>query len=231
MIQASRPQGSSLRRDHMTIKAQIATVQIGPLSMEGLMSECGRFGVAISQYADLFETSRNTASRDLKRLLDKVFQTSIEFEQWKTPFNQKAVNVILLESWSLVIIELAFSGNLKAMNLVRDLHEMSWHQLFCDAFQIKFEEEDRQKYLRERAVHRSQYHPLLTSWLQKDGCSKDWEYGQRVNEFKKAGGLPVIPIAQYSADEMSRLNQVEGMYDIMRRAGHDHNKSVGMLVR
>lgn len=79
----------------MTIKAQIATIQIGPLSMEGLMSECGRFGVAVSQYADLFETSRNTASRDLDRLLGET--EAWYFEKWTTPFNQKPVNVLTMD--------------------------------------------------------------------------------------------------------------------------------------
>lgn len=213
----------------MSIKAQVATVKVGYLSMEGLMSDCGRFGVAIPQYADLFETSRNTASRDLKRLLDKTSQTSIEFEQWKTPFNQKAVNVIPLEHWSRLIIELAFSGNLKAMDLVRDLNDLSWHQLFCDAFHVKFKSEDRQKYLIERAIHRTQYHPLLTSWLKKDGCNESWQHGKRVNEFKTASGLPITPITQYTPNELSKLNRVEGMYDIMRRAGHNHSESIRLL--
>lgn len=213
----------------MSIKAQIATVQIGTHTIEGLMAEGCRFGVAVPQYADIFETSRNTASRDLKRLLAKVSQTSIEFEQWKTPFNQKAVNVIPLESWSRLIVELAFSGNQKAMDLVRDLNDLGWHQLFCDAFHVKFTEEDRQKYLIERAVHRTQYHPLVTSWLQKDGCTLAWEYGKKINEFKSASGLPITPVTQYTPNDLSKLNRVEGMYDIMRRAGHSHSEAIRLL--
>lgn len=215
----------------MVIKARIATVQVGSSSIEGLMIEGPRFGVAVPQYADLFETSRNTASRDLKRLLEKTSQTSIVFEQWQTPFNQKAVNVIPLEHWSRLIIELAFSGNLKAMNLVRDLNDLSWQQLFCDAFKVKFDQEDRQKFLREREIHRLNYHPLLTSWLKHDGCEKAWEYGKRVNEFKTASGLPLVSIIEYTPDQLSLMNRSEGIYDAVRRMGHNHNDAIKSLSR
>lgn len=214
----------------MSIKAQIATVQIGTHTIEGLMAEGCRFGVAVPQYADIFETSRNTASRDLKRLLAKVSQTSIEFEQWKTPFNQKAVNIIPLESWSRLIVELAFSGNQKAMDLVRDLNDLGWHQLFCDAFHVKFTEEDRQNFLRERQIHRERFHPLLTFWLQQDGCSKDWEYGRKINEFKESSGLPIISINEYSADEISKMNRSEAIYNAMRKAGHTHKEALRFLI-
>jgi len=51
---------------------------IAPLSSEGLMSENGDFGVAVPQYADFFDVSRNTASSDFKLLLDKDSQTAID---------------------------------------------------------------------------------------------------------------------------------------------------------
>jgi len=111
----------------MTIKADVTQVQIGFLSLEGLMNENGRFAVAVPQYADLFETSRNTASRDIKRLLGKGSKTSIVLEKWKTPFNKAEVNVIPLEQWSNLIFELALSGNQKAIELSRLLQGMSWH--------------------------------------------------------------------------------------------------------
>lgn len=214
----------------MSIKAQVTAVQVGIHTVEGLMAEGGRFGVAVPQYADIFETSRNTASRDLKRLLAKVSQTSIELEQWKTPFNQKAVNVIPLESWSRLIVELAISGNEKAIEILRDLNDLGWHQLFCDAFHVKFTEEDRQNFLRERQLHRPRYHPLLTFWLQKDDCVHGWEYGRKVNEFKEASKLPIICIDEYSADEMSKMNRSEAVYNAMRTAGHTHKETLRYLV-
>lgn len=213
----------------MVIKAQIATVQVGSSSIEGLMAEGGQFGIAIPQMVSLELVPPNRSTKQLESLIGIEFASHVE--KWKSPLNSKEVNVIPLEHWSRLIIELAFSGNLKAMNLVRDLNDLSWHQLFCDAFHIKFETEDRQKFLREREIHRVSYHPLLTSWLKQDGCSESWEYGKKVNEFKSASDLPIVPITQYTPDELSLLNRVEGMYDIMRRAGHDHHKAIQLLNR
>lgn len=97
----------------MSIKAEITQVLIGSLSIEGLMSVNGDFGVAVPQYADLFETSRNTASRDIKRLMGSSF----EFRKWKTPFNQADVNVIVLEDFKDLLFILAQKGDTKAIDM------------------------------------------------------------------------------------------------------------------
>lgn len=161
---------------------------IGPLSLEGLMSENGDFGVAVPQYADLFDVSRNTASRDIKRLLDKGSKTSIELRKWKTPFNRTDVNVIPLENWSSLVFELALSGNPKAIELSRLLQGLSWHQLFADAFGIKFEKEDRQKWLVTRMSTKHDFRPL-TDMLQHHGFTESKEYARFVWAFQAKLGI------------------------------------------
>ena len=172
----------------MTIKADITQVAIGTLVLEGLMSENGDFGVAVPQYADLFETSRNTASRDIKRLLDKDSKTSIIFEKWKTPFNKIEVNVIRLDQWSSLVFELALSGNQKAIGLSRLMQGLSWQQLFADAFGIKFEAQHRQQWLTTRMATKHDFRPL-TDMLQSFGFVEGKDYARFIWAFQTKLGI------------------------------------------
>lgn len=172
----------------MTIKADVTQVKVGFLTFEGLMNENGRFAVAVPQYADLFETSRNTASRDIKRLLGKGSKTSIVLEKWKTPFNKTEVNVIPIEHWSDLIFELALSGNQKAIELSRLLQGMSWHQLFADAFGIKFEQEERQQWLITRMATKHDFRPL-TDMLKRYGFTEKREYARFMGAFQTKLGI------------------------------------------
>jgi len=77
----------------MTIKAQIATIQIGPLSMEGLMSECGRFYIGLSQLVDIGIIPQNRSIQQIQSLFDM----SIQFIKLQTPLNSKEINAITLD--------------------------------------------------------------------------------------------------------------------------------------
>lgn len=48
---------------------------MGLLAIERPMDENGDFYIGVPQAADIFETSRNVAARDFKRLLGKAFKT------------------------------------------------------------------------------------------------------------------------------------------------------------
>ena len=169
-----------------TKRAVVAMVKVGPLDpIEGLMAEDGEYGVAVPQYADIFETNRQVASRAIKRLMAKASKTStvsISFQKWKTEFNQKPVNVILLDDWADLIVELAFSGNAKAQNMVRALHGMAWTQFFADAFNQKFEKNERQEYVTERLKGKSVRRELtdaIKDYLVRNKCSENehkWMY-------------------------------------------------------
>lgn len=188
----------------MSIKAEVTQVQIGSVSIEGLMSENGDFGVAVPQYADIFETSRNTASRDIKRLLDKGSKTSIIFEKWRTPFNRADVNVIPLEHWSNLVFELALSGNKKAIDLSRLLQGLSWYQLFSDAFGIKFEQEERQQWLITRMATKHDFSPL-TNMLKHYGFKGSREYALFMGAFQTKLGIKSGTRDQLSVEQLVML--------------------------
>ena len=128
-------------------KALVSQVPIGNLSIEGLMDAHGDFYVSVSQVSELFQLPKNHATRDAKALLGKGFQ----LPKLSSELNPKQVNVLTLEQFSLVMLELAFKGNEVAQNMSLDLAGLSLTQLFSDSFGKRFEADDRQAYLVARA--------------------------------------------------------------------------------
>jgi hypothetical protein len=184
----------------MTIKADVTQVQIGFLSIEGLMSENGDFGVGLPQVSERFLVPQKNASRDVKALLGKDFQ----FLKWKTSLNPKSINVIPLEQWSNLIFELALSGNQKAIELSRLLQGMSWHQLFADAFGIKFEKEERQQLLMTRMATKHDFRPL-TDMLKFHGFVEPREYARFIGAFQTKLGIESGTRDSISIDKLVAL--------------------------
>ena len=159
----------------MTIlKAEVAKVKVGFREIDGLMDEQGSYYVGVPQAADLFQTSRNTAARDFKRLLGKDFETS----QLKTEFNQNKTLAIPLEDFEKLLIALDRKGNSHAQEFRDSLVGLALYQLFCDAFDKKFEKEERQDWLRKRAFTKE------TFWFMTAAIDKYYQAHPRVERYK-----------------------------------------------
>lgn len=159
----------------MIIKADIAQVSVGPLTIEGLMSENADFGVAVPQTAALFQFDTEQASRSIKPLLHKGFQ----FDKWKTPLNPKAVNVIPLDQFQVLVRALDKKGNPSAGLFVDVMLGLSLHQLFADAFGIKFEAENRQRWLNCRLATKEDFRDL-TDCLKACGFSEKSDFARYI---------------------------------------------------
>ena len=169
----------------MTIKAEITQVAIGTLSLEGLMSENGDFGVAVPQIADKFQFLIKNASRDIKALRGK----DSSFLKWKTSLNSKAVNVIPLEDFQELIRAMDKSGKYPiASAFVDALFGLSLHQLFCDAFGLKFEAQHRQQWLTTRMATKHDFRPL-TDMLQSFGFRDGKDYARFIWAFQTKLGI------------------------------------------
>ncbi len=168
----------------MTIKAEIATVAFGPLTIQGLMNENGEFGVAVPQVAEHLQFDGNQASRTVKALLGKGFQ----FDKWKTPLNPKAVNVITLEAFQDLIRAMDKRGNPAAAAFVDALFGLSLQQIFADAFGQKFEAENRQRYLTTRLSTKHDFRPL-TDQLKAHGFESPQDYARFVWAFQTKLGI------------------------------------------
>jgi hypothetical protein len=208
----------------MLEKARITTVKLGTLEFEGLMLPDGSFGITVSQLSRVFpeSVSQNNYSRQVKSALGKDFplvKTSSEL-------NSKQVNYITIENLEKLIVELSIKGDSHAQELNRTLVGLSLTQLFSDAFGVKFESEERQNFLKFRAVHKKQFHPLFTSWLKLDGIESGVQYAIKVNQLKMKLELPLISCDKYTEEQIDKLNNGERAYHTLRNVGFSHQKAL-----
>jgi hypothetical protein len=154
-----------------------------------------------------------------------------QFAKLKTSLHPKAVNAIALKDFEKLVFELALKGNERAQEFSRSLIGLSLHQLFCDAFGIKFEKEERQQYLAQRMQHRQHFHPYLTKWLKHDagGDNKAVNWGWEVNHFKKACKLPLTGVDTWDYNLLQILNRAESGYNMLRIAGLNHDDAVAVI--
>jgi hypothetical protein len=124
----------------------------------------------------LFSFDKNQALRSLKPFLPKGFS----FDKAQTPLNSKPVNILSLPDFELLLFELICAGNPIAKSFGRDLVGLSLQQLFCDAFGLKFEAEDRQSWLLARQESKDLFYDLanaIKKWTEGRECSAPaWTY-------------------------------------------------------
>ena len=208
----------------MSIKAQVATVCLGDIEFEGLLLPDGSFAIAIPQVADLFLASRNVASRDLKRLLGGRFETS----KAKTEFNQNTVNIISLSLFQLVAFKLAVNGNKKAQDFCELSFGLSIQQLYCDAFKIKFEQEERQQWIKLRQSTKDTFRPM-TEQLQRYGFKESWEYGKFIHLFQQKLGIVDGTRDKQGNDKLNELMIAQATITAYMKTGIEPYKALSMI--
>jgi hypothetical protein len=200
-----------MTENQIKVKADVATVKIGLIEFEGLLFETGEYGIAISQVADLIEASRNTASRDFKRILGENFKPSKVY----TVFNRNTVNAINLDDFHKLMRALDKKGIKPAEEIMDVIGSVSFHQFFSDAFGIKFAEEDRQAFCIVRQSVKDSFKKYLTDSLKKAGFTQPREYGKFIH--KMQAGLCIEDGTRDELDvkTLAKLNsaqEVIGMY-------------------
>lgn len=166
------------------LKAIVAKVQFGTFEIDGLLFEDGSYGIAIPQVASLFLDSQMRASQTLKRLMGMDFKT----HKTKTSFNRNTTLSISLVDFEKVLAKLDRAGNVKAQEFRDGLVGLSLQQLFCDAFGVKFEAEQRQEWLENRFKTKKDFRPL-TAQLKANGFKENCEYGLFVHKMQQLIGL------------------------------------------
>lgn len=185
----------------------------------------GSFGIGLPQLVNIgFSPSKNTVARDLKRLLGERFNPS----KMATEIARAKVNVITLQEFELVLIALDRAGNESARAFRDELVGLSLHQLFSDAFGIKFAEEDRQQWLLSRQKARKQHQPLVTDhWAHVDGCCDRREYIIRTAQLKKACLLGMAKVDNMTQEQLLCWTEAQQVYDNARRIQKfNHKKAI-----
>ena len=157
------------------LSATVTTVQIGPFNLQGLMDEDGGFAIAIPQMVDLNLVPPNRSAKQLKALVG----IDLPSHKLKTDLNSKAINAITLDTFQSVIRALDKKGNPVAAGFVDAMLGLSLHQLFADAFGVKFEQEDRQRWLLTRFCTKKDFR-WLTDALQSHGFTEPSDYARFV---------------------------------------------------
>ena len=149
------------------LTATVAIVEIGNYEFEGLLFDNGKFGIAVPQVCSIFQFLIHNASRDIKALLGNDFQ----FLKCRTTLNPKDLNVLQLTEFETLIRKLDRKGNEIAQNIVDGLVGLSLNQVFSDAFNIKFEKEERQAYLLNRPPTKQTFKQLndhIKNWIDQN---------------------------------------------------------------
>jgi len=142
-----------------TIKAQVAKVEIGQQEIEGLLLPDGTYAIAVEQIWNLFGSendsvlkSQKYASQTLKRLAPQGFQNShrVKVPDLQNGNARNSCLVIPIEGFEIVLAKLDRAGNIKAQDFRDNMVGLSIRQCFADAFNEKFEQEERQEWLTER---------------------------------------------------------------------------------
>lgn len=121
-----------------TAKAVIATVDFGFAQIDGLMLPDGSYAISIPQLADVFGTSRNTFSRDLKRLLGDAFRPS----KIATEMGNQAINVVTVEQAAEIVYHLARGGDKVADAFMRAILQEGLARRFDKAFGKRVSDEE-----------------------------------------------------------------------------------------
>ena len=145
-INSSPLQAYIMTENRSKLKAEVTTVKIGHIEIEGLLLPSGEFAIAVPQICRLFSFPIKHSSRHFKALLGNDFS----FPTCKTTLNSKPVNILRLADFERLVFELVLKQNELAIEFGRGLVGLSLHQLFSDAFEIELNEQDRQTWLKAR---------------------------------------------------------------------------------
>jgi|GEM_PF-1258606 len=163
----------------LVLEAAVTKVKVSFLEIDGLMDETGSYYIAAPQLVDIDLIPPNRSEKQLESLLNSNSQSHFElnFVKLKTPLHPKAVNAIPLKNFEVLLARLDRKGNVKAQELRDALVGLSLHQLFCDAFGIKFEQEDRQNWLRVRMQTKE------TFWFMGSAIDAYYKANPRIEKF------------------------------------------------
>lgn len=153
------------------ISMTVVTVKLGSIEFEGLMDETGKYYIAIQQATNLFSVRPDNAQKTFKALLGEGFQF-VKFTAKRAERQNRPENAIELLHFERLLRGLDKKGNPQAEQIAEQLIGLSLTQLFADAFDQKFEKEERQNYLLARQQGKYTRRCMtdsIKSWCDRNG--------------------------------------------------------------
>jgi hypothetical protein len=135
--------------------------------------------------------------------LKAIYGQGLTFLKVKVKGTRNIVNALTLPDYEILVAKLDRAGNIAAQDFRDALVGVSLHQLFCDAFGLKFGSEDRQRLIGARLLAKYQHKPLVTSNFQKWGAMEGRDYAKLTNKLKTAIGLPLVSVDQFDSVQMA----------------------------
>lgn len=145
------------------IQTTVEPVKIGHLTIEGLMDEAENYYIAQQQVAAIFQVIPTSAPKWLKANTGKdcsLFSVKTNREATEGKRVRSTEKAIGLLDFERLLRKLDKAGNSIAESICDDLLGLSLQQLFCDAFEVKFEKEQRQEFLKVRQDGKQVRHSL-----------------------------------------------------------------------
>lgn len=209
------------------IKAKRSSIDFLGTTLQVLLMPDSSFRIGVPQIAEIdgLGFRQDHVARDVKALLGKdlVFaKAKVEGE------DGRPMNTLTIPEFERLLVEQALKGNKVAGEWVRASVGLTLTSLAHDAFGIKFASEERKLWLEQRLKHAKQFHPLYTRWLQADEPDRT-DYGKQVNLLKAHAGVCQKNVADYSTEELHKLNDAEVRYDTLRNVGYSHKKALRHL--
>lgn len=144
------------------MKAKVAPVQVGSVSVEGLQLPDGSYAIAVVQVANIldFQPLKKNAPRELKPILGKAFQPRKCF----TELNPVAANILTLAQFSVLLVQLTAKGNKQALSLLLAATEETLERRFDKAFEVKRTEDEYNDRLDARLKGKVARRSLTDQW-------------------------------------------------------------------
>ncbi len=162
--------------------------------------------------------------RELKSACGKNFQLL----RVSTELSNNPQWTVTIDQLNFCLTELAFKGHKEARDLVRLLSGLSLQQLFSDAFGIKFEQEQRQQWLKLRQSTKETFRPL-TDELQKHGFKEGWEYGKFIHAFQSKLNIENGTRDKQGNDKLNDLMIAQATVTAFMRTGINPYSALEML--
>ena len=195
------------------IKAEFTQVQIGNFFIDGYLLPDGSFGMSQTQVFSWVDSSvgpSQAAKRYIEITRSKMAQSLtpngfVVHRKIVVRDRNERVNVVPINDVAQFLVVALAMGYTECAGILALVSSLSLHQLFCDAFNVKFEKEERQEWLTNRQRTRETFKTCLTDALKKSGFTEPWQYGKFIHQLQEGLGIKDGTRDELSIKELSLL--------------------------